>query len=163
MRLPIAIGAGLLISFGSYLPLISQPPIQVAKAQSSNSNVKKLRINKKLWNRQNVSKYSYQLTRSCFCTKEARGPVIIEVNNGMTTSVISVETGNPVDPELFKQYDTIPKLFSVVKDAIARKADSLTVKYNPKLGYPTQINIDYSAQMADEELYLTVENFKVLQ
>jgi hypothetical protein len=45
----------------------------------------------------------------------------------------------------------------VIKDAIARNASSLTVKYDPKLGYPTQINIDYDQQMADEELYLTIE------
>jgi hypothetical protein len=163
MRLPIAIGAGLLISLGLYVPLISQSSIQVAQAKPANSNLGQLTKNRKLWNQQKISKYSYQLSRSCFCAPVARGPVIIKVNNGVTISVTSVETGASVDPELFKQYDTIPKLFSVVQDAIARKADSLAVKYDPKLGYPTQVNVDYSQQMADEELYLTVENFKVLQ
>ncbi|MEA5551458.1 DUF6174 domain-containing protein [Anabaena cylindrica UHCC 0172] len=163
MRLPIAIGAGLLISFGLYSPLIAQPPIQIAQARPTNSNLGQLRKNRQLWKQQKISKYRYQLTRSCFCTPEARGPVIVQVRNGVTTSVISVATGQPVDQELFKQYNTVPKLFSVIQDAIARKADSLTVKYDPKLGYPTQINVDYSQQMADEELYLTIENFQILK
>ena len=50
----------------------------------------------------------------------------------------------------------------MIKDAIATNASSLTVKYDPKLGYPTQINIDYDQQMADEESYLTIEKLEAI-
>lgn len=170
MRLPIAITAGLLISLGLNASVLSQVPTRIAgniKPHSpsiiANANLGQLRNNTKLWNQQNISNYRYKLTRSCFCTLEARGPVIVEVRNGVTTSVTSVATGQPVSTDLFKQYDTVPKLFNVIKDAIARKASSLNVQYDSTLGYPTQINIDYSAQIADEELYLTVENFEVIK
>ncbi|BAY47146.1 hypothetical protein SAMD00079811_47620 [Scytonema sp. HK-05] len=167
LRLPIVIGAGLVMSLGLNAPTMSQSPIQIPQlSQSAYSNLGQLRINQRLWNRQNISNYRYTLTRSCFCTTEARGPVIIEVRNGRTASVTSVATGQPVNPELFQKYDTIPRLFGVIRDAIAKKASSLTVQYNSTLGstlgYPTQINIDYDSQMADEELYLTIENLEVI-
>jgi hypothetical protein len=165
LRLPIVIGAGLVMSLGLNTPIMSQSPIQVAQSShSAGSNLGQLRINQRLWNRQNISNYRYTLTRSCFCTTEARGPVIIEVRNGRRSSVTSVASGQPVNPELFQKYDTIPRLFNVIKDAIKKKASSLTVQYNSTsiLGYPTQINIDYDSQMADEELYLTIENLQVI-
>lgn len=165
MRLPIAITAGLLISLGLNAPVLSQVPTKIAQSIeiAANASAGQLKNNRRLWNQQNISNYRYTLTRSCFCTAEARGPVIVEVRNGVTTSVTSVATGQPVSADLFKEYDTVPKLFNVIKDAIARKASSLTVEYNSTLGYPTKINIDYNAQIADEELYLTVENFEVIQ
>ncbi|BBD59938.1 hypothetical protein NIES2109_27300 [Nostoc sp. HK-01] len=50
----------------------------------------------------------------------------------------------------------------MIADAIARRADNIDVQYNRQLGYPTQISLDYSFQQADEELYLTIENFQAL-
>jgi hypothetical protein len=119
-----------------------------------------LKINRDLWNQQNLSNYRYTLTNSCFCISEARGPVVIEVRNGKMTSITNAATNQPANPELFQKYDTIPKLFDLIGDAIAKEVDSLTVEYNPTLGYPTQINIDFSSQIADEELFLTIENLQ---
>lgn len=161
VRLPIIIGAGLVMSLGLHTPVISKSPIQIAQSSArGQSDSQQLTANQRLWNRQNISNYRYTLSRSCFCIAEARGPVIIEVRNGRTTSVTSVETGQPVNPEFFQKYDTVPRLFDLIRDAIKRKADSLDVKYNSTLGYPTQINIDYSFQIADEEEYLTIENLQ---
>ncbi|WP_411908677.1 DUF6174 domain-containing protein [Nostoc sp. MS1] len=145
-------------------PTMSQPA--VAKPQLvalSNLSTRQLYFNRNLWNKQNISNYRYTLSNSCFCIPEARGPVIIEVRNGQTTSITSVATGQPVNSEYFQNYNTIPKLFNLIQDAIARQASSLTVNYDTRRGYPTQINIDYSAQIADEELFLKIENFQVIQ
>ncbi|MCC5669778.1 DUF6174 domain-containing protein [Nostoc sp. CHAB 5784] len=168
MRLPIIISAGLLLSFGLNLPVMSKSPIEIAQSLVDNNlNLKRLEkqleFNRHFWNQQNISKYSYQLSNSCFCIGDARGPVVIEVRNGQTTSITSVATGQPVNREYFQNYDTIPKLFDVIQDAIKRKAFSLNVRYNARFGYPTQIDIDYNSQIADEERYLTIENFKVIK
>jgi Family of unknown function (DUF6174) len=165
MRLPLIFGMGLVLSLSLNLPVVSQPTtVQIAQAPSNNNlNARRLRVNRELWNRQNISNYRYTLSNSCFCIPDARGPVIIEVRNGQTVSITSVATGQPADPQFFQQYNTIPKLFNVIRDAIQRQADNLDVTYNHKLGYPTQINIDYETQIADEELFLTIENFQVLK
>jgi Family of unknown function (DUF6174) len=165
MRLPIIISAGLLIFPALNLPVMSQPPIEIAQAPiRTNLNQRKLQFNRRLWEKQNILNYRYTFSNGCFCIPDARGPVVIEVRNGKTRSITSVETGQPVtNPEYFQNYNTIPKLFNVIQDAIARQAFSLDVSYSAKYGYPTQINIDYNAQIADEELYLTIENFQVLR
>ncbi|MBC6429562.1 hypothetical protein FM036_01235 [Nostoc sp. HG1] len=168
MRLPMIISAGLLLSFGLNLPVMSKSPIEIAQSPPKNNlNLrraeKRLEFNRRFWNQQNIYNYSYELSNSCFCIGDARGPVVIKVRNGQTTSITSVATGKPVNPEYFQNYNTIPKLFDVIQDAINRKAFSLNVRYNARFGYPTQIDIDYNSQIADEERYLTIENFKVIK
>ncbi|MBX9258737.1 hypothetical protein H1Q63_33260 [Desmonostoc muscorum CCALA 125] len=165
MRLSIIISVGLLLFPGLNLPVMSQPPIEIAQsAASHNLNNRRLYFNRRLWEKQNISNYRYTFSNGCFCIPDARGPVIIEVRNGKKPLITSVATGQPVEnPEFFDKYNTIPKLFNVIQDAINRQASSLDVNYNPKLGYPTQINVDYNAQIADEEIYLTIENFEEIK
>ncbi|MCC5636771.1 DUF6174 domain-containing protein [Nostoc sp. CHAB 5844] len=127
------------------------------------SNSTQLKVNRQLWNQQKLNNYSFTFSRSCFCLPKATQPVVITVRNGQVASIKAVNNNEPVDAELFQQYNSIPKLFGIIEDAIARKAANLTVKYDPKFGYPTQINIDYDQQVADEELYLTISNLEPLK
>ncbi|WP_414577701.1 DUF6174 domain-containing protein [Anabaena sp. CCY 9402-a] len=166
MRLPMIISAGLLLSLSVNLPVMSQSTVEIAQLSFSknlNLELRRLKFNRRLWNSQNISNYRYTFSNGCFCIPDARGPVVIEVRNGQTVSITSVATNQPVDPQFFRQYSTIPKLFNVIQDAIQRQASSLTVQYNAAYGYPTQINVDYNSQIADEEIYLTIENFEIIQ
>ncbi|WP_242051660.1 DUF6174 domain-containing protein [Nostoc sp. FACHB-280] len=161
LRWPIVMSAALLMPLSFNTPAISQSTVEIAQ-RPANEDLRQLRRNRRLWNQQNIRNYRYTLSRSCFCAPAARGPVIITVRNGITAS-ITTTTGEPVsNPEFFERYKTIPKLFNVIADAIARRADNVEVTYNSQRGYPTQISIDYSFQQADEELFLTIENFQEL-
>lgn len=131
-------------------------------AQSSNA-AQQLQHNKQLWAKQKIYNYRYSLRRSCFCLPEVTQPVEIAVRNGKVTSLIGVNRRKPVNREYFTKYDSIAKLFEVIEDAIAKKAHRISVTYHPTLGYPTQIDIDYNKQMADEELSLTLENLQPLK
>lgn len=163
LRWAVAISAGLFIPLNLIAPATSLTTVEIAQYKPAASNLQQLKVNRQLWREKNIKNYRYTLTRSCFCIPEAREPVNITVKDGITTSIKSVATGKEVsNPEYFERYKTIPKLFNVISDAIARKASNIDVRYNPKLRYPTQINIDYSSKIADEELYLTIENFKAL-
>lgn len=161
MRLPIAIGLILVASLGLSTPVMSVPATQVAQtSQTASSNLKQLRINQQLWRRQRIVNYRYTLTNDCFCLAEFRGPVIIEVRRGITTSITNAETGLPVDPEVFEEYSTIRKLFNLIRDAIISGESELTVAYDPQLGYPTKINIGSLA--ADAGIFTTISNFEQL-
>ncbi|MDZ8187985.1 MAG: DUF6174 domain-containing protein [Nostoc sp. ChiSLP02] len=161
MRSLIAISSSLLLFLGLNAPAISVPPTQIVQAQNSNSlNWKKFKIYHQLWRQQRISNYRYEFTRSCNCLPKATEPVIIKVNNRMTTSITYKQTKQPADPELFRQYNTIPKLFDIIRDALIRRAANLTVQYDPVLGYPTQINIDYDSQIADDEIFLSISNLR---
>jgi len=130
---------------------------------SDRVNATQLQQNRQLWRSQNISNYRYTLRVGCFCTPEVTQPVVIEVRNNRVTSITAANTGKPVNQEYFKQYDSMPKLFNIVKDAIAKKAHRISVTYHPTQGYPTQINIDENAQMADEERYLTIEKLEIIR
>ncbi|BAZ27608.1 hypothetical protein NIES4074_00350 [Cylindrospermum sp. NIES-4074] len=71
--------------------------------------------------------------------------------------------GQPVDPVYFTAFNTVPELFDAIEDAIARNAYRLDAKYDRKLGYPTEITIDYSAQQADEGQYISIQNLEVIR
>ncbi|MDF5706297.1 MAG: DUF6174 domain-containing protein [Nostoc sp. S4] len=165
MRLPIIISVSMLVFAGLNLPVMSQSPTEIRQlATNNNLSLRRLNFNRRLWNKQNIYNYRYTFSNGCFCTPEARGPVIIEVRNGKTKSITSVDTRQLVqNPQLFEKYNTIPKLFNVIQDAINRRAYSLNINYNPKFGYPTQINVDYNSQIADEEIYLTIKNFEKIK
>ncbi len=164
MRLPIILSATILLSLGLNLPVMSETTVEIAhRATNNNLNLRRLKFNRRLWDQANISNYRYTFSNGCFCIPDARGPVVIEVRNGETTSITSVATGEPVNQEFFQQYKTIPKLFNVIQDGINRNAFSLDIGYDPRLGYPTQINIDYNSQIADEEIFLTIENFEEIK
>lgn len=160
MRLPIAIGGILVASLSLNAPVMSVPPTHGAKAEITNSNLTQLKINRQLWNRQKINNYRYRVSNSCFCLPDFRGPLIIEVRNGITKSITNAQTGKRVNPDLLQQYSTIPKLFNLIRNTINSGESELTVVYNSQLGYPTQINIGNLA--ADAGIFTTISNFEVL-
>jgi hypothetical protein len=164
MRLPIAISTILVASISLNAPVLSEQPIQVVQAPTlTKFNWGKFKMNYQLWKQHKISNYRYEFTRSCNCLPKATAPVIIEVRNGKTISIIDKETRQPADPALFQQYNTIPKLFNIIKNALVRRAANLTVEYNPILHYPTQISIDYNSQITDDEIFFTISNLQIIK
>ncbi len=123
--------------------------------------------NKATWDNANISHYRYTLSISCFCAFMDEMPVTIEVENDQVVSITSVKDVviDPTDTLVYpvvEPYATIDDLFEQLKSALA-EAEEITVVYDTTYGYPSSINIDYIKQAADDELYLTIESFEVLQ
>ncbi|UCD24069.1 MAG: hypothetical protein JSW51_13740 [Gemmatimonadota bacterium] len=103
------------------------------------------------WQSANVGDYEFRFQRLCFCAFIE--PVTIEVRAGQIASVVHADSGTVVDTTQLSWYFlTVDGLFEAVQDAIDREAHSLTVEYHVQLGYPTSIDIDYSLNVADEEV-----------
>ena len=100
----------------------------------------------------------YQLTvrRSCECGPDALGPVTVTVRGGVATQRTYTATGAPVDAELGALFPDVPALFALVAEAQARDAAQLAVTYDPALGHPTLVSVDYRAEIADDEFVYTV-------
>lgn len=113
---------------------------------------------KELWNSKNINHYMVKQQHSCFCTPNSTHPIQFEVKNGAVVTG-SLEDINETDKLPASQLTVDPmtaeKAFAFIQDAIDRKADSIVVEYDAKLGNPTKINVDYSTMMADEEAYYT--------
>ena len=119
----------------------------------------------KLWKDQGLKNYDFKLERQAFAPEDWRGPVNIQVRNGVAVSVTYVSSGAAVTEGKFDNADTIEKLFTILKNAYAGKGDfeqkaySIEVTYNPQMGYPATFFIDVSQMIADEEQGYTVNNF----
>jgi major membrane immunogen (membrane-anchored lipoprotein) len=124
-----------------------------------------LTTNEKLWEDQGLSNYDFSLERQAFAPEDWRGPVNIQVRNGVAVSVTYVSSGATVTEGKFDNADTIDKLFTMLKNAYTgegdfeQKADTINVTYNAQMGYPTNFYIDVSQTIADEEQGYTVTNF----
>ena len=117
---------------------------------------------KQQWLTQHIVNYAYTFENGCFCSEEVTQPVRIEVRNGVRASIRSVTGGQPVNEEYFAPYDTIPKLFDMIQAAIAKKPAQIVVRYDPKIGFPTDIFIDPDKSIADEETRLNVYGFEII-
>lgn len=115
------------------------------------------------WEAQGIRDYRFVLERVCFCL--ARGPVVIEVRDGQVVSIVDAVTGEAESDgfalaEIYGEVSTIDALFDVIDGA--EDAEVVTVSYDAELGYPTEIYIDESFLMADEEMRYLVSDFALL-
>lgn len=120
--------------------------------------------NHEKWQVADIQHYRYELFVGCFCAFTQRMPLSIEIQDGRMVSM-SYNDGSPVPPEeqgTFAQYQTIDALFDYT-EASAKKADQIQVQYDPTYGFPSAVQIDFIQNAADDELSLSVENFKPLQ
>jgi hypothetical protein len=115
-----------------------------------------------LWSRKRPASYRYQLRLLVFAPPSVTDPVIVEVRNHIPVSVTPVTPGQAIDEATFARYDTIGELLGVVEEAVERPAEQLDATFDTRYGYPKEVNIDYSRQMADEELAFRVTDFQSL-
>lgn len=101
--------------------------------------------------------YRMTLQRSCFCPPDWRGPFRVTVRDGAV--VEATYEGEPIDVE---RVITAEALISLLRDAYTEGAERVDAAYDPEFGYPTQLYIDYSAQIADEEVGYEVSQFEPL-
>ena len=112
------------------------------------------------WAQQGIADYRFDVATSCFCMFEATLPITVTVVNGVPTSTIYADSGVAAPPQFSDGKQTVPQLFDLIAERIARKPAELVVTYDPALGYPVSIRLDMDRKMADDELRVTVANFQ---
>ncbi len=108
------------------------------------------------------SSYSFHSRRSCECTTEATREMLVTVTNGAIASAIYVDDETAVSPQILDNVMTIEEAFDEIQNAIDEGVYMLHVEYDATLGYPSSIAIDYSEQIADEELSLIITDVEPL-
>lgn len=110
------------------------------------------------WRAKGPKAYAYRLAQLCFCAPDFTATYRVEVASGQVVGIRNAETGAPPPTDYHAR--TVPELFAVIYDAVDRDADRIEVEYDPTLGYPTTIFIDYEEQAADEELRIVAEGLE---
>ena len=123
-------------------------------------NTQQLELNKNrtLWSEAAISNYQYTYRRSCFCPPQ--DDVVVLVTAGMVSEAFYTPSGTYLaDDELTYIY-TIEELFDTIQEAINTRVAYLQTTYNSELGYPEDIFIDRSSQIADEEMGYHILDFQ---
>ncbi|MFZ8200254.1 DUF6174 domain-containing protein [Alteromonas portus] len=122
----------------------------------SNDTLDDLNANRAKWENGNIDNYQFEYQVSCFCTEETILPRLVLVEDGQVTSqtIIEGNTALPLDDATTESIDSLFQLIALEES----RAESLSVKYDPELGYPTEIKVDINEQIADDEYTLTISN-----
>lgn len=122
----------------------------------SNDLLDDLNANRAKWESANIDNYQFEYQISCFCTEETTLPRLVLVEDGQVAYQTIIE-GNVALPRDDAYTESIDSLFQLIALEESR-AESLTVKYDPELGYPTEISVDINEQTADDEYTLTISD-----
>jgi uncharacterized protein DUF6174 len=125
---------------------------------SALSPIAELSDARRRWADNGPASYSIDLFRSCECTPEMSGPVVVNVQNGTVQSRF-YRAGGTVPPNLAAAFPGVEGLFDLIADARQRNAHRLEVRYDRDLGYPVWLVIDYDRAIADDEFTYSVMAF----
>jgi hypothetical protein len=110
------------------------------------------------WKSQQIFNYTMVQSRKCFCPNGGQKVTVVVQNNLITDVRDPNGQSLPVDSQ--KSYKTVDELFAIIRSVDPAKVATLNVLYDKKLGYPTNLYVDVSKQIADEEYGYSVENLQ---
>jgi hypothetical protein len=85
--------------------------------------------------------------------------VNITVRENRIHGAVLVEGDVPIPLDAaVERYKVMDGLFDLLQSAIDENAHTITAKYHPELGYPTEVWIDYEQNSVDEELGFSIHN-----
>lgn len=113
--------------------------------------------NRALWEQTRPATYRYGVQRLCFCGPDAIGPVRVTVQDETVVSRVYTESGDPVADDLESLFPDVDGLFDTLIDALDRDAADINVTWDSTTGLPSEFFIDYSEQIADEELGFRID------
>lgn len=105
------------------------------------------------WRSQDLHTYAFTLQRSCFCGNV--NPLYVIVLSDTVAGVIDLTTAQPLDRQLG---ETIDGLFAFIQTAIDRPARLIRAQYDSTKGFPTEIDYDGAAQIADDEIFYRISD-----
>jgi hypothetical protein len=113
-----------------------------------------------LWKSQQPQSYEFTLDVKCFCDGLAKTPPTFRVVDGQPVMVRSGIDARLSDP--YAAFNTIDKVFEVVRRKLAWGEHKFVVRYDGERGFPVAADIDPSAAVTDDELSISVRDFRVL-
>ena len=131
--------------------IICDPAPQPPKADTSRA----------VWTATRPPSYDFTLAMSCFCDISVRRPVVIAVAGTTVTSRTYADDGTPFPAQYAASFPSIDGLFDMIVAARAGNAAIASATYDAARGYPLQITLDSRSNVADDELYYTISNFRV--
>lgn len=122
--------------------------------------VEGLETHRARWEAAGLTAYLYEYSRQCECGPEMLRPARLEVQGGSVTRVTFLDNAQTLENPPADAFPTIDDLFDHIEEAVRMDAASLVVTYDPTLGYPTLISVDYRRDIADDEFVIRASNLE---
>ena len=120
--------------------------------------------NRALWRSTDVVDYEYRYEKVCDCHRDKPAATIITVADGTVVAVRysrdDYVTDMPVAEKEYRWFRTIDDLFALIETA-TQHATTLRVAYDPTLGYPSYLYIDYDHSLLGDEVELEVTSLQL--
>lgn len=114
------------------------------------------------WTAEAPTSYSFTWRRSCECSPDTTRPIRIDVMDGQISAALYLDDESTVGSEVFGTLLTIEGVFGRIEEAFEEGAHAIGVEYDATLGHPLSVSVDYDAQIADEELSLSISDLTPL-
>lgn len=108
------------------------------------------------WAGTGFASYDFDVRVSCFCVASSFGSVTISVRNLVPVSAVRTDSGKTVDTLYLQQIATVDRMFASAHGFIAARPASFKATYDSSLGFPTMVQVDPNATVADDEFGFTV-------
>lgn len=109
------------------------------------------------WAKEGPASYTLVLRRICYCGDTE--PRQVTVVDGAVTDVRLVGATTPLPFEQWPWYPSVEALFAMLLEAIELPAHQIDADYDPARGYARDVWIDWSMNVADEEVGFVIESF----
>jgi hypothetical protein len=103
------------------------------------------------WEAQGYTDYALTLRHDCFCGETHRGPVVVNVRSDQIVARVYQATGEPVPQDPARFFPDVEGLFAFIAQSLSQHPAQIRAEFHPELGYPTEIFVDFAANIADEE------------
>ena len=109
------------------------------------------------WRAAKLLSYEYGYHKFCECHRDSPPETVVSVRDGAVVNVrhrpVGTTTEVPAAAKNFEYYWTVDGLFELIAAAQARHVE-VRADYDPTVGYPTRIYIDYDKDLIGDELDL---------
>ena len=105
-----------------------------------------------IWESRRPSAYVYELERFCNCTEEARGPVRVRVRGMAVVERRYTASGAAVASSLEGVFPSVEGLFDLLEEAAKRDPWYINMNWDPDLGYPRDLYVDFESNVIDDEV-----------
>lgn len=118
------------------------------------------------WEDASIRHYRMQVVVSCFCPFADINPITVEVRDNQVLSMIGANGFEILDTDplyaTLMTYATVDNLFTWSGEALTN-ADKVEISYDASYGFPTSVAVDYIIEATDDEIWVDVSNFEVLE
>jgi hypothetical protein len=111
------------------------------------------------WSQRGPSSYVMTVSRSCECTPQMTGPVVITVQNGVVVSRTYTSSGAAVPADHASLFPAVDGLFESIASLHREDPYDIDVSYDAALGYPHSISVDMHKDYVDDEFTIRVSSF----